>query len=251
MYRVVDKFQEGMRFVFRVNTPTALTMEGWDDYTKLFKADRPIAYFFTETISDFLYGVILRFDLFFRATHCWFARYDLIRTGLAKTKYHEADNLLLHGMFSVLVDFVEVELASYYCATLSKEERKQYNVPRRHFLWTNWRSPEAGMKELERMVAEVAPDGDNLGEHYARQARSAKEILELYTWWKNVRPNRKDPYAEYDEYRKDNPFPQKNDGKNDAIHQIFERVDMLEEDYENEDTQMSIRLVKIRRELWT
>lgn len=249
MYSVIEKYQEGMRYLFRVKTPSVLTMEGWDAYTTAFKAERPIAYFATEFVVDLMYDVARPFAEARRRTHCYFKRYDLIRTGLPKTKYHEIDTLILHGNFSLLADFVEIELASQYCAMLDDlEERKKYNVPRYFFWWTNWRSAEAGIKELELEMEYRNENG--LPD---MQANAAKEILEIYNWWKNVRPNRPDAYAEYNAYRKEHPF---NGGPNtkeecDVISTIMATIDAIEDKYYAEDTEMMTRLINIRNKLWS
>tara|TARA_R110002126_G_scaffold34235_1_gene106214 strand:+ start:1784 stop:2374 length:591 start_codon:yes stop_codon:yes gene_type:complete len=40
---------------------------------------------------------------------CLFKRHDLIRTRLARTKYHDKPELMLYGIMNMLVDFVETE----------------------------------------------------------------------------------------------------------------------------------------------
>jgi hypothetical protein len=95
------------------------------------------------------------------------------------------------------------------------------------------------------------------------QAKAAKEIIELYTWWTTVYRNRPDPYeasgwtAYCEESReanggklswsgdKDNPELR---AKSDAAHKALRE---MEEAYEEEDEAMMIRLIKIRQSLWT
>ena len=64
------------------------------------------------------------------------------------------------------------------------------------------------------------------------QAKSSKEIFELYNWWKN-RDNRPDPYSNYKSSK--------------DIKELWK----TEESYDQEDEDMLIRLIKIRKHLWT
>jgi hypothetical protein len=97
--------------------------------------------------------------------------------------------------------------------------------------------------------------------HYTNQAIQAKEIYDLYIWWKDVRPNRPDVYdasgwTAYCDKREAGRgdlgfFEYKDDedrSESRAIHKVLTK---MEQDNETEDTQMLIRLIKIRRELWT
>jgi hypothetical protein len=95
------------------------------------------------------------------------------------------------------------------------------------------------------------------------QAKAAKEIIELYTWWTVTYRNRPDPYdasgwTEYCEasrianggrlsfsHAKDTPEMRK---MSDKSHKLLRKIEAA---YEKEDEQMMIRLIKIRGSLWT
>jgi hypothetical protein len=93
------------------------------------------------------------------------------------------------------------------------------------------------------------------------QALAAQEILELYAWWKEVYPLRPDPHdasgwSEYCENRRRNGYaffdmedrtPEEAEKGKIALDRIRE----IEAAYEKEDTEMLIRLVKVRDSLWT
>jgi hypothetical protein len=96
-----------------------------------------------------------------------------------------------------------------------------------------------------------------------RQAISAKEIKDLYTWWTVTYPNRPDPMdasgwsAHCDAMRVKYPgsmFSSLNtkdaeDRKaSDKAHKLLQKI---EKAYEKEDEAMLIRLIKIRDSLWT
>jgi hypothetical protein len=175
--------------------------------------------------------------------HRYIKKYYLIDTGLDPWKYHESEDRILHGMFNVLVDFVEIEKTNM--TILSYPERQ---------LKKSTRSRELGLEYLEW---EMTQEYEN---HYTRQAIHAKEIYELYVWWKDVRPNRPDPYdisgwSDYCDRRdaekgEDSFFDFDNEDRTEsrAIHNVLSKI---EQDYETEDTHMLTRLIKIRRELWT
>jgi hypothetical protein len=94
------------------------------------------------------------------------------------------------------------------------------------------------------------------------QAIRAREIKELYVWWTTVYPNRPDPYeasgwtAACEAQRAANggklSFSTPKDPvlkkQSDKAHKLLQKI---EADYEKEDTEMMIRLIKARDSLWT
>jgi hypothetical protein len=173
-------------------------------------------------------------------------------------------------LFNELVDFVEIEQAWHHCMW-SDEAKTQFNVPwyRSGWLrWRTWRCPEAGMEYLkwassltvgEDMGAE--PGSKGFGEP-TWQAKSAKEIIELYTWWTVTYRNRPDPYdasgwtAACEASRIANGGRLSFSGDKDPVlkkasdkaHKLLQKIEAA---YEKEDEQMMIRLIKIRQSLWT
>jgi hypothetical protein len=94
------------------------------------------------------------------------------------------------------------------------------------------------------------------------QAKAAKEILELYTWWTVTHRNRPDPYeasgwsAACEAQRLANggklSFSSPKDPvlkkQSDKAHKLLQKI---EKAYEKEDEEMMIRLIKVRESLWT
>ena len=171
-------------------------------------------------------------------------------------------------MFNELVDFVEIEQAWHHCIW-SDEAKTEYEVPwwRKGWLrWRTWRSAEAGMEYLR--WAETLTNEEFLEEgekHLAEptyQAKAAKEIIELYTWWTVTYRNRPDAYdaSGWSEYCEASRIA--NGGKlswsgdkspelkamSDAAHKTLQEIEAA---YEAEDEAMMIRLIKIRGSLWT
>jgi hypothetical protein len=178
----------------------------------------------------------------------------------------DVGNRFLPCLFNELVDFVEIEQAWHYCIW-SDEHRKEFEVPwwRSGWLrWRTWRSSEAGMAYLNWASTLTNKDFIEEGEEEVPtyQATAAKEIIELYTWWTTVYPNRPDPHdaSGWSEYCEASRLA--NGGKlswsgdkspelkamSDAAH---EKLREIEAAYEAEDEAMMIRLIKIRQSLWT
>jgi hypothetical protein len=179
-------------------------------------------------------------------------------------------NRFLPCLFNELVDFVEIEQAWHHCLW-SDEAKTEFEVPwwRKGWLrWRTWRSPEAGMQYLkwasELVVNEdmgATPGSKGFGEP-TYQAKAAKEIIELYTWWTVTYRNRPDPYeasgwtAVCEAQREANggrlSFSSSKDPvlkkASDEAHKLLQKI---EADYEAEEEAMMIRLIKIRQSLWT
>jgi hypothetical protein len=183
-------------------------------------------------------------------------------------QWQDVGNRFLPCMFNELVDFVEIEQAWHYCMWNS-EEQKKYNVPwwRSGWLrWRTWRSAEAGMAYLT--WASTLTNAEFLDEdkkHLAEptyQAKSARELIELYTWWTVTYRNRPDPYeasgwtAACEAQREANggrlSFSTPKDPAlkraQDKAHKLLQKIEAA---YEKEDEQMMIRLIKVRHGLWT
>jgi hypothetical protein len=189
---------------------------------------------------------------------------------IAPGSWNDVGNRFLPCMFNELVDFVEIEQAWHHCIW-SDEAKTKFNVPwyRSGWLrWRTWRCPEAGMEYLqwasgltvgEDMGAE--PGSKGFGEP-TYQAKAAKEIIELYTWWTVTYRNRPDPYdaSGWTAYCEASRLA--NGGRlsfsGDKTPELKKASDIamkklrkMEADYEKEEEQMMIRLIKIRGSLWT
>jgi hypothetical protein len=199
--------------------------------------------FFYIIESDFLYWVDY---LRYRTTR----RYHVVDTKLIPA-YYDADTRILHANFSILVDFVEVEKAWMNTWCNNNKYNKLSWVEKK---FMSFRSPEDGIEYLNWEIERC----DN-----PSQSKSAKEILELYTWWKEIRPNRVDPFdlAGYNEVFKDENWRDRFTLSEDGCYvmkpltqkqkAVFKKADKIEQQYDKEDETMLIRLMKIRKSLWT
>jgi hypothetical protein len=252
--------------------PKAATSEGWRSWEKQAAQNHPIRYWFAEEGLDKIQNVLCYpvdklYDIKYWFNNRFISKTHALNSNLEKGIWHEFDTRLLHCMFDELVNFVEIEQAWYNIAW-DKEARDRYKVPFYSwgwFRWRVWRSPEAGIESLEwasKLVMDegygVEPGDPEYGKP-TRQAQSAQEILTLYRWWKEVYPNRPDAYdvsgwTAYCEQRRqqDLKFLEEDRTPAEAAvgREAIKIANQIEDQYEKEDEEMMVRLVKIRGALW-
>lgn len=251
---------------FRIDKPIALQWHEWDEWEDQQRRERPFAYWLNETVPTFIRNILknitnpindLRYGIRVRV----FDRYHVIPTGL-KPGYADGDTRMLHGMFNLLVDFVEVEKAWKH-VVFDENAQKRF----RHPWWSlgrtrfkAFRDPAAGLAHLHWEATLDNPDLDE-NQRSPHQAQAAREILELYHWWKEIRPNRPDPHdaGGWTDYCNDRERSGKHfmDMRHDSpedqerCRAALDLTRKIEQQQEQEDGEMLIRLVKIRGSLWT
>lgn len=252
--------------VFKIVKPYALPWGEWDKWRADTKKQHPIGWFMTETLPDLLeipgrLTVDPFNDLRYYCRQRFFLRSHVIKTDLPRGRYQSTGDLMLYGCFSAFMTFVEVEKAWQHIC--SDADYKKYNVPWHQKFWATrwiiWRCPQAGLDHLRWESTldhpDLLPEEQSPG-----QAVSAREQLVLYKWWREIRPNRPDPYdasgwsAIHDEieaagfkmFDEDLPSELRKRSKDAG-----DKSSQIEEDYKREDEEMLIRLVKLRDELWT
>jgi hypothetical protein len=251
------------------------TSEEWDAWTNKAKAAHPVrwwiaeegldhlqtfVYYIPDKLNDIRYYINNRFVSY---SHGLTAHPRDIKPG----QWSDVGNRFLPCLFNELVDFVEIEQAWHHCMW-SDDAKTKFETPwwRKGWLrWRTWRCPEAGLEYLKWASTltnkEFIEEGEK--EEPTYQANSAKEIIELYTWWTTTYRNRPDPHdasgwSAYCEASraanggslswsssKDSPEMRK---MSDKAHKLLRKI---EEAYEKEDEAMMIRLIKIRGSLWT
>jgi hypothetical protein len=248
----------------------------WEDTAK---AAHPIRYWLAEDGLDSLQRVVtwpIRkiYDAKYYINNRWVTRTHALTAhprDISRGSWHDLGNRFLPCLFNELVDFVEVELAWWHIAWSDKEVKENYKAPfwaSGWFRWRTWRSPQAGLDNLEWQRNLVWNEDELLDkddERYGKptsQAIKAQEILDLYTWWTITRPARPDPYeaSGYNSYY-DNMTAKygpglaswnKEDKEDKKIGAKARKIlNKLEADYDKEDEEMMIRLIKIRHGLWT
>lgn len=160
-------------------------------------------------------------DIWWKIRYRTTDRNHMVPTGL-KPGYWDSDSLMLHAAFSLLVRYVEIE------------------KPFDHFDW------------------------DRDDEH----RRLGREIRQLYHWWTELRANRRDPLDDLSDEERPKPMEgwkrhleggtYWDDTCNQWQAETYPRYNRLlkesadlEMSWDQEDEDMLVRLVKIRRFLWT
>jgi len=257
----------------------AKTDRGWREWRKQSKVLHPVRFWIAEealdAVQNFLWWPVDRiYDVkyyvnnrFVTRTHCLTADPRDIKPG----QWRDLGYRFLPCLFNELVDFVELELA-WHTVAWDHETQKKFNPPFYAwgwFRWRTWRSAEAGLDYL-RWASELRHNDewdDPDSEHYnkpTRQAVCAQEIMDLYHWWKHVRPMRIDPHAASGWSSYCSRLRESDDGlfgnlgnddetpeQREKVRRMLEESNRLEEQYEQEDEDMMIRLIRVRRSLWT
>ena len=272
-YWTIGKFADWLRGTPKLKCGTSEEWDAW--YTEAAKA-HPIRYWVAEEgldhLQKFVYYIPDKLnDVRYYINNRWVSHSHALTAhprDIQPGNWSDVGNRFLPCMFNELVDFVEIEQAWHHCIW-SDEAKTEYEVPwwRKGWLrWRTWRCPEAGMEYLR--WAETLTNEEFLEEgekHLAEptyQAKAAKEIIELYTWWTVTYRNRPDAYdaSGWSEYCEASRIA--NGGKlswsgdkspelkamSDAAHKTLQEIEAA---YEAEDEAMMIRLIKIRGSLWT
>lgn len=273
-YWSCSKFADWLR---GTSKPGAETSKGWRVWNELAKTSHPVRYWIAEELLDriqsFLrlpidavYGVKYYINnRWVTRTHCLTAHPRDIKPG----HWCDVGYRFLPCLFNELVDFVEVELAWWHIVWDDKQAAA-FKAPfyaRGWWRWRVWRSQAAGLANLEwqrnlRHDEEWIGADDPLYGKLTPQAEKANEILALYMWWTVERPVRPDPHdasgwtAWCDRRRQEDGSPfwdleDRNEEEREQSRRILDECHRLEQQQEQEDTDMMIRLIKIRQGLWT
>jgi hypothetical protein len=251
---------------------------GDDSWEKSAKAAHPIRFWIAETALDAIQNFISwpvrkLYDLKYYVNNRWVTKTHCLTAhprDIPRGNWSDVGNRFLPCLFNELVDFVEVELAWWH-VVWDDEAYKKFHAPwysRGWFRWRTWRSAEAGLANLEWQRKLVWNEDEGLDKDDPRygkptsQAIKAQEILDLYTWWTVTYRNRPEPmkasgWLDYCDmmsekyghglasWGKGNKEEKK---MSDRARKIMHK---MEADYEKEDEEMMIRLIKVRNGLWT
>jgi hypothetical protein len=240
------------------NPPNSLDMDGWNSFENEFRKKAPVRYLIK-------YGIVLKISyLFASLSHlAWAIRYRTVRKyHLVDTKlnpgYHEIDTRILHANFELLVDYVEIECANM----VGVADRAELTAPRgwrgdwfpRVMKLKEKRSRELGMQHLMWETTLASSKLDEMSRSPDQAAR-AVQVMILYIWWKDTFPNRKalespdrgNTGLEFlsRKWQKDNPE------MNEKIHKWSVDSHIQELEWDKEEEEMLIALMKIRKGLWT
>ena len=256
---------------------TAGTSEEWDEWTTAARMKHNFRYWLAEEalghLQDFITWPIRKiYDVKYYINNRFVTRCHSLTAHPKDIKpgsWCDVGHRFLPCLFNELRDFVEVELAWWHIAWASPSERAIYKPPfwaAGWFRWRTWRCPQAGLDSLTWQTNLVHNEDYSKDTKYygkpTQQAVKAQEILALYKWWIEVYPNRPDPHdaSGWSDYCEASRIA--NGGKiglgRDETPELrklgkktLKALQATEAAYEKEDTEMMIRLIKVRHGLWT
>jgi hypothetical protein len=221
-------------------------------------------------------------SLHWRALRNRFIRrhYRLEIDGMPRDAYWDPRGRFLPIMFQMLVNYVEEEKAGEI-HHWSLESAATYQVPAVIVEWLNasrWNrwyhrkrwNRALGLAMLEMEAAMDDPSSPHYSEYAERQAEAARELLAIFRWWTEVRPNRINAFHAFqppankfvhekggfsDWFIEDEPTERgmtwyKGRAATPEMDAYYKQVGLLEALYDAEDTSMCERLVAARFSLW-
>lgn len=212
-------------------------------------------------------------DWYYKIRNRFFAKYYRIDIrAMPKGAWWDTDHRMFEVVWQLFEDFVEIELFSValVCgeeksalkAAYEKSPKKwQFRAPkdrcpknswRRKFIMEYWEW-EASLKLGDEGNYYDGDTPDKLTD----QAEKAIKLRELYLWWKDVLPNRPDPWTDL-HFEPMTFEPAENGlsklktglGHNWTKEQMA-AAQKIEDGYEEENTKMTQELIAIRGGLWT
>lgn len=261
---------EKIKKFFDLKTPSSATIAEWREWKKQTKSQYPFRYWLLETLPSAIRLANHRYWEPLSTLRCWcknrfITKSHLLRTGLAPGKYYETDERILHGCFNTLKEFVEQDKAylNFWCNYKSHKWWQSrapfswfYTVPKSQGIeYLQWESTlkhnaDCFLDPNEPVIGTPTP-----------QALAAQEILDLYIWWTQTRPLRdqnsacvnyhnfcEEMHAKYqDSWFMDLPNPQ----ESQKLRQLMDDYNTEEHRQHQEDEDMLIKLMRVRRSLWT
>ena len=270
-YWSCSKFADWLRGTHKLSAGTG---EEWRDWKNSAKDSHPIRYWLAEEgldyIQDFImYPIDKIYGVKYWLVNRFVTKTHALTSTLKKGQWHEFDERILYCLFDELVEFVEVEVA-WKNIICDKEAAIKYNAPWHSKGWfrsRTWRNAQSGLDYLDWETTLTKDESYGLNKddpEYAKptdQAIKAQEISELYHWWKFARNNRPDPYeiSGWSEYCAEKSFEdsswflssEKTEEERERSRKMTSLIDEMEEDYYQEDQEYLIRLIRLRRSLWT
>jgi hypothetical protein len=212
------------------------TADEWVDYAKRKKAMGGFLYHLAETIDwleSFFYrwSRTLYYDPRFWIKNMfihprWYIRAKTLEVG----QWYDLDTSMLHINMQMVVDFIEGEKDGYPWE-LAEMDKFINNQP----------------SQIEVDFKDGIPQ---------RQYEDMKEVWEIYEWWQNYPKRQKEIdaiYGEIPERKQESDCSLEMFSKEnmDISRPYHDRIHKLEEKLEQEEEEMLIRLMKVRKSLWT
>lgn len=239
--------------------PVAASSKEWRELGERQKKVSPIIYWITEEGFDIVQNTLyfphdVYRNVYAKLHNIFISKTQYIKTKLPRGQWHESEERILHGLCELLVDFIENEKAHMYDMGRVWDEDKTFvEIKDRR---------EAGLQHLEWEIGLVHEKEELLEANYdligkpTDQAENAKDLKEIYLWWKDIRPNRPNPmdvsgWSEYCASKKDIFDTEEDEDKQKQVRAMLKECTKLEREDDDEDTEMLIRIIKGRRGMWT
>lgn len=264
-YWSCTKFADWLRGTDKLKMGTSDQWNDWHAAARLKKVRYWLAEEGLDAIQNFIWWPVDKmYDAKYYVNNRWITRTHALTSNpkdLKRGQWMDVGNRFLPCLFNELQEFVEVELAWSHIAW-NDEAREKHKPPFWARGWWSvrvWRCPAAGIDNLDWQSA-LEDSGIP-----TRQAIRAREIRDLYIWWTEIYRNRLDPYEvsgwtavvkEIEEAGDpgnrmsifSSKIPPDLVARKNAAHNALQRI---EEDYEKDEEDKLIRLIKIRDSLWT
>jgi len=240
------------------NPPYALDADGWDEFNERFRKEAPIRYFLTKVVGFEVSMIGTRISrAIWWVRHRTINRYHVVKTGL-EPGWCDTDEKMLYTCFTMLVDYVEQECAWMHVVFDADKREKALGYRRfipRIIRNQRFRDREAGLAHL---AWEMTLNDSSLPiyERSPHQAEKARVVTQLYLWWVDERPKREELAYPLE----DSPgglitlsakWKAENPEKSESISNWAKESHVIEKAWDDEDTLMLMKLVKIRKGLWT
>lgn len=232
--------------------PFSATSKGWREWQETAQNKHPIRYWIVEDAIPFVADIVFYNPRsYYRNTKSYFYQRFISKSNslvahksdIKPGDWADLSDKLLLCSFNAFRDFVEVESAW-----------KQTGRFRRSWFSQN-RDPEAGVAYYTEISngswSNMSVYDDTVGEYRDENAQLAKEILELYNWWVNVYPARKDPYDDIEIDHSETMSMFETGIDNVEIQEAFKKANDIDTAHRAEDDAMLARLIKIRHRLWS
>jgi hypothetical protein len=185
---------------------------------------------------------------------CWFFPYNVIKIKYLPRSWCDRDQIMFHGIFQVLVDFVETEQP--FCAWDKKwkgkhKERHTDRKEMREYIERWFNTDEARAERYYEGISdkEKSAMDENTKHHY----QMSMEILYIYEWYKDE----KFDVDKFDLYEKTG---EKLVFRNSTIERIpngkpklitWDELHEIEQDHKTMCNAMLRRVLNVREYLWT
>lgn len=210
-------FSRCKKYIF--HTPDALPWGVWEKWDNKQKAKRPILWFLLDTIPSFI-------------RHKWRpikdARYNL------KCKYWKKYH------------HIKIDVDRFF-VFYGEKTKNPY-----HWIDSDTQILYANFQILVNFVEDESETTDWQSD--PKHQEIYDEFMEIYKWWTEKRPNRADPFPDLEDYDLETDDIFGNKRETPGYKQWSKDTNagrVIEEEHENEDTEMLIRLITIRRYLWS